>query len=128
MFHKTGFFFSFPAALHLANQTEEQGYVDCEGTTGPPTGKYSMFNRENLGEYCVPPDFGYDKSKPCIFLSLNRVSSVVIKLVLPVIDQCVLAMFTQYFLENHSHITWLGFKPTTFAILSYSSHTYSYCV
>ncbi|XP_033637390.1 sodium/potassium-transporting ATPase subunit beta-1-like isoform X1 [Asterias rubens] len=60
-------------SLDPANQTEEQGYVDCEGTTGPPTGKYCMFNRENLGEYCVPPDFGYDKSKPCIFLSLNRV-------------------------------------------------------
>ncbi|XP_022093432.1 sodium/potassium-transporting ATPase subunit beta-1-like, partial [Acanthaster planci] len=58
-------------SLDPANQTE--GYVDCSNGTAPPEGSFCRFDRTSLGEFCVPPDFGYNQRKPCVFISLNRV-------------------------------------------------------
>ncbi|XP_038051255.1 sodium/potassium-transporting ATPase subunit beta-1-like isoform X1 [Patiria miniata] len=58
-------------SLDPANQTE--GYVDCTNETAPPEGSFCQFDRTTLGEFCIPPDFGYNQRKPCVFIALNRV-------------------------------------------------------
>ncbi len=58
-------------SLDPANMTGDE-YDDCSNMTDVE-GKSCRFDRNVFGG-CQPPNFGWDEGKPCLFISLNRVS------------------------------------------------------
>ena len=59
------------AALDPGMMTGDM-FDDCANETDGD-GKACRFDRYVFGS-CQPPYFGWDEGKPCLFLSLNRVS------------------------------------------------------
>lgn len=65
---------SLHALLGLMNQPDT---VECNDTPNKnDTQRFCSFDIGLLGKECVPPNYGFDKGTPCLYINLNKVSSL----------------------------------------------------
>lgn len=72
------------AAYTVTKKEDEKNRVDCDIDSPPQNGKVCRVDvsANTFGLCTKDKDYGYSKSSPCIFLKLNKVSFLTLKVVL----------------------------------------------